>query len=173
MEVLREIFNNSSFDGSMVEYYPHINVFYEGGGEIINETPKFTSPITLVKTNNYTEYVYNEKYLRVFQNKEKEFLQYQQQYSSIISDMNSSKGLMIISHWEYIDPNRFPIVNKYHDVRHKCISEYEYKNIIIDSILEDNDMNYIRISFPIHTSINDLVKKKLFANFKEVISLVS
>lgn len=165
---LLEIFKNSMYNGNTVEYYPHADLMYENGGTIRNENmTTLKIPYAQTKKNTFTEYIHNEKCLRIYDNKEREYLHISQSTNRILDNA----GIIIVSMYEYIDPNKFPIINKYHDVRRKIITSYEHKNITIDIINEQPDINQLKISFVI--PCNEQLKKKTLKHIKEVISSLS
>lgn len=170
---LNKVLKNPSYEGHTIEYYPHIELLYETGGVIRNEDiTELKIPYTQIKKSIFTEYVYNEKCLRVYDNKEREYLHAQQICNKIITDVETStSAIIIMSMYEYIDPNKFPIINKYHDIRKKIVSTYEYKNITIDLITEQPDINNLKISFMV--PCNEQLKKKIMIHFKEVVSSMS
>lgn len=165
---LLELFEDSSYNGNTVEYYPHIDLLYETGGTIRNEDMTIIKiPYTQTKKNTFTEYIHNEKCLRIYDNKEREYLHISQSANRILG----TAGIIIVSMYEYIDPNKFPIINKYHDVRRKIITSYEYKNIMIDVVNEQPGINQLKLSFVI--PCNEQLKKKTLKYLKEVVSSLS
>jgi len=162
-QYISNIIDDSSNDGYIIEYYPHIEILYENGGRIKNiDKSSLKIPYQQTKTVECTEYVHYEKILRIYENRSREYLHIQQKYNKLFN------GLVIVEHMEFIDPNKFPIINKYHDVRRKNIITYEYKNIMIDVITEKPDWTYLKISFTIPS--NEQMKKKIRSYFKEVVS---
>jgi hypothetical protein len=180
---LMEIFKNPSYNGYTVELYPHVELLYENGGTIRNENiATLKIHYTQTKKNTFTEYIHNEKCLRIYDNKEREYLHISQsicrvQHLDLPNMKNEASpdinkyGIIIVSMYEYIDPNKFPIINKYHDVRRKIVTSYEHKNITIDIIQEQPNMNHIKLSFVI--PCNEQLKKKTLKYLKEVISSLS
>ena len=83
--------------------------------------------------------------------------------------------MIIVSENENIDPNKFPILNKYNDVIEKNIINYDEHYITISLITElssNNKKKYIKLSFNIPKNINDSTKIKIMKHFKEAISLI-
>lgn len=173
---LDKLLDNPEYEKMTIEYYPHIQLYYSSdklyNGHILNET-KIKFPKDNVINVEYTEYTHNEKHLRVYDEepKKREFIHVSQ------IDNQVQDGLYVLSKYEYIDPNKFPIMNKYHDIKHiksHCLS---HKNIDILLIEQTNtrdpidSLKYIKLSMVIPNS--EQLKKKLKKEFTIACSLVS
>lgn len=166
-EFLTEIFSDHNFDDCVFEYYPHINIQYKTGGTIVNENIEtLNMPFSLIKTDTITEYIYRERKMIVESSGDKEYQNVHQIHCYV--KPNNANGLVIISQIEYIDPNKFPVLNSYYDINKKVVRTYDDKYITIQLISENNDMNYIKISFNI--TQNEEYKKRIKRHFTKVIS---
>lgn len=165
MDIIANIFSNPEFDGSLVEYYPHVNIQYETGGTIVNEDlDKLKINLKLRKTEKCTEYIYREKHLTVY-DEEREYQNIQQQKSFI------NNGLIVISKVENIDPNKFPVLNNYYDIIKKTVQTYDDKYITFTITSEEDGITYTKISFTVVQ--NDTYKKKILRHLKAIISSLS
>lgn len=131
-----------------IDYYPHIVVDYATGGHLMNETiteyekifdndGKYTKNVY-----DYTEYVHNNKKMLVHANNDKEYIEISQLECIV------SKGLYNLHNFIHIDPNKFPILNKYYDVcnYHELVYKNKYLNVHLISDLT-NSISFIKISF--------------------------
>lgn len=169
---LDSVLNNPDNVGLTVEYYPNIKLMYQNndvfGGTIMNENiSKIKLPYDIVKHTEYTEYTHNEKHLRVYsgETKKREFIHVSQVDNKIID------GLFVLSKYEYIDPNKFPIMNRYYDVKHVKSTSCERKGVEIFLIEEKDTISYSKISFIVPE--NEQLKKKIKKEFTTVCSSMS
>ena len=132
------------------------------------------------------EYIHREKKLIVDDTGNREYMTIQQKFHSLCEFKNkthdTNSALIVVSKIEYIDPNKFPILNKYHDVSKKSMKIYDDKYIAIN-VISEYDFNdkknyehdkqiitYIKLSFAVHN--NEQYKRSVIRHFKEVISLL-
>lgn len=160
-QTINDIFAIPNMDGYVVEYYPHITKQYEQGGIIANDDGINIANRKIMKEETVVEYIYREKKLLVHENGDREYISAQQEYN-IIGD-----GLYVISNIEYIDPNKFPILNKYYDTIRKTVTTYDDKYITI-SIINEGNFSYLKISFTIN--YNEQYKRSIIRHIKEVLS---
>jgi len=162
----------------VIEYYPHINLVYNCGGYLKNETvDKLNLPDAKynITTDSYTEYIHREKKMIIHENGEKDFVKNHQIHYHI-QQIDETIGLIVISEFEYIDPNKFPILHKYYDVVKKNIINYDDRFLTVSLITENPNeptmKKYIKISFNIPKNFDELCKKRIIKHLKEALSLI-
>lgn len=170
-DTIKEIFSVPKLDGCTVEYYPHIIKQYNSGGIIKNDKNKtFNLQKYPMKEETCIEYVHREKKLIMYDSGDREYVSVQQKLHKI------TDGLYVVSKIDCIDPNKFPILNKYHDVKRKMTKIYDDKYITISVISEHNmntmlsqdDITYIKLSFVIN--YDEHYKRSVIRHFIEVVS---
>ena len=151
---------------NIVEYYPHIIQQYNHGGMFKDEKFELVNNENYsVKTDIFTEYIHREKKLVVHESGDREYLLIKQLACKL------SNGLDIVSDVECIDPNKFPVLNKYYDICKKNVVSYEDNYITISSISEKNN-NYIKLSFQIPKKFDEQYKRRVLRHFKAALSLL-
>jgi hypothetical protein len=185
--IIKEILSTPKFDGCVVEYYPHVIRQYETGGFIKNETELvFNPPNIPTRTEKMVEYIHREKKLVVYESGDREYLSVQQKFNQLCDGSPNSatydgtgkmenSALVIVSKVDCIDPNKFPMLNKYYDICRKTVTIFDDKYITISIISENNidgesQFTYIKISFLIHN--NEQYKRGVLRHFREVVSLL-
>jgi len=142
-ETIRKLFLNEDFDGCVVEYYPHITKMYETGGMIKDEKNiNLNFSKYQVKEEEYTEYVFHDMKKIMYETGEREYTITQQKFCCV------EDGLYVVSKTECIDPNKFPVLNKYYDICHKKIKTFSNKYISI-SVISENNKIHLKMSFNI------------------------
>lgn len=177
-----EIFANPRLDGCIVEYYPHVILQYENGGTLKNDANLDLSVFSKFATRDekYTEYIHREKKLTVYSSDDnecnnREYVTVQQKYNKLIPVTNSketvpvSACLFVVSKIDCIDPNKFPILNKYYDICEKTVKIFDDKYLTI-SIIQEKSITYIKISFAVNRDVQ--YKRGVLRHLKEVISLL-
>jgi hypothetical protein len=173
---LDTLLSNPDYEKMTVEYYPHIQLHYDANklyaGSLVNET-NIKFPIENVNQVEYTEYTHNEKHLKVYDGEQKK-----REFIHIVQvDNKIQDGLYVVSKYEYIDPNKFPIMNKYHDIKYiksQCLSHKGIDIFLIEQRTASNStdsLKYIKLSMVIPS--NEHMKKKFKKEFTVACSLVS
>lgn len=168
-QIIDRICLSSDMTGCVINYYPHIIKQYTNGGkfknENFNELKIFTKNLVEEIT---TEYIYKNKKMIVDANGNKEFQCIQQKTCFM------NNGLYEVLNIEFIDPNKFPILNKYYDVSKKHVYKYLDKyvtvSLINETIDEKTTINYIKLSFSVPQ--NETQKQSLYRHLKAIIALI-
>lgn len=173
-DTIKEIFAIPKLDGCVVDFYPHIIQQYNTGGIIKNERDTiFNLQMYPVREEKYIEYIHREKKLIIYDSGDREYVSVQQKLHKI------TNGLYVVSKIDCIDPNKFPILNKYYDVKRKSTKIYDDKYITISIISEydkdtvtpsSDDITYIKLSFVIN--YDDHYRRSIIRHLTEVISLL-
>lgn len=157
-KTIETIFSIKENQDCEIDYYPHIIKQYENGGRFVQEN---FSKIDFDDTKEITEYIFRNKKLIVNKMGDREY-NIEHQKMTILAD-----GLYVVTKVECIDPNKFPVLHKYYDISHKIIHSKEYKYITISYIQED-DLQYIKLSFPVDTEN----MKKIIKQLKDVREII-
>lgn len=172
--IIKEILLNPNLYGCIVEYYPHIIKLYDMGGQIKTENlSTFTISNYSIMSDTITEYIHREKKMIVHESDnnqlccDREYLNIQQKHN-----MLTTEGLFIVSRIEHIDPNKFPILNKYYDITKKKIKTFRNKYISVSIINETEhfDEQYIKLSFGVNN--NEQYINSVLRHVKGVIALL-
>ena len=152
-ETITEIFKIPNVDGTTVDYYPHIKADGRIGYFLDEPTVQFNAQNFSQKEEKYTEYVHYNKRMVIHETGERDYMLHKQVFQKI------ADGLFVVSKIEYIDPNRFPILCKYHAVCRRTIKTYDDKYITVSIITEEypnenylGRLTYIKISFIIENT---------------------
>jgi hypothetical protein len=172
INILKECIYDVNFDKHEFEYYPHIQIQYDIGGYITNETcNELDIPNIGITEEIIDEYTYHDKKLNIYNSGNKEYLVFQQKFFKI------NNGLILVSKKDCIDPNKFPILKNYDNMCQKHIINYDNKyfttSLITETYKESNiekKIKYIKLFFTIIN--NEQYNKHLIKHFTEVISLL-
>jgi hypothetical protein len=163
IKTINDVFNNPEYEGLTLNYYPHLTNQYNSGGQFKNETisdiSKYYSEPPIEES--YTEYVHKDKSMFVtkyINESENAVLNKDFQYNHQI-DYRITDGLYLIMKIEKIDPNRFPILQKYYNTIETNVKSFNEKYINVSLITENQTLTYLKISITITN--DDHIKKKI------------
>lgn len=170
IDLINKIIDDPQYSNNVVEYYPKITKLCDNIGNIDmgkklydhinNLLNKKYSNVTTLRT---IEYIYHEKKLVISElENSREYIQCRQ------TGHVFGNGMIIMYKKSRIDPNKFPIIDKYDDVQEKQTITYRLRNVIIDIVQENSKIFYIKIIFTCDTN----VKKNILKSINEIISLL-
>jgi hypothetical protein len=175
---INALFLNTDLEGCVVEYYPHIENISSKCGNIRDEKPYLDKDENNIKLSHlqcseseYTEYIHGWKIMNIYESGIHEYKYIQQKYTDI------HDGLYVVSKIDYIEPNKFPILSKYYDIRHKKTKTYHDKYFDISYIKEErkDEMSeekvnkiYLKLIFEINTKY----QKNIIRHITSIISLL-
>ncbi|AYV78757.1 MAG: hypothetical protein Edafosvirus30_8 [Edafosvirus sp.] len=143
---VKKIFSDTEYKDCLFQIHPIIEMYHESGGSIVIEEKLWNTLEAKFKKfkkteNVITSYTFRDLELTIDKHDNRSYII--KSPVKIILD----KELLIVSKIDYITPEKFPIIDKYHKKSVQNISSYLCNSINVSFIVDDNNYHYILINF--------------------------
>lgn len=167
-----ELLTDPLLDHCIFQYHPIVRKHNSFAGEINIDENRFNKLIDIIETelkpvktqNEITNYVYRDLEMIIDKKGNRTYI-CRSQLKTILAE-----GLLIISKIKEIDPEQFPILNKYHKSSTQIITKYSINTVDILFIKEkinEKLWNYY-ISITFMNNKNDII-----STLEKIISIVN